>query len=89
MPRLSVSIFTHVFLIGAQDDVAAAACCVNVDVMFAELALNVGLDWCVQMFEYRKWNLLLPLHFHLFIKGKGGSYVGKSNIQGCLYANKG
>lgn len=49
MPYFSVTIFCYVFLIGnkltnlnMQQDNLAAACCMNDDVMFAELALNVG-----------------------------------------------
>lgn len=49
MPYLSVTIFSFVFLIGnkptnlnMQQDNLAAGCCMNDDVMFAGLALNVG-----------------------------------------------
>lgn len=42
MPYLSVTIFSYVFLTGKKQTKLAATGCMNVDVMFAELALNVG-----------------------------------------------
>lgn len=47
MPYLSVTIFSCLFQLrtnlNMQQDNLASACCMNDDVMFSELALNVGL----------------------------------------------
>lgn len=51
MNAMSFCCHIHVFSIAKkpshlnmQQDNLAATCCMNVDVMFAELALNVGVD---------------------------------------------